>query len=173
MIAEREHIEQAAASMVEAIVEDRAHTPLRTDRDADEAVFAAVAGELRPLTFQVAEMAEREPHQLVAAAEYLHGLLEREPLRSGPTWEAQRVVLGLFLMGLTSALARVEAITADERAALIPAYQRAAREAVVAAFDPTYVPEPDEAQPEEETATTTATEGAPQEAESDAPISIF
>lgn len=141
-----------AERAVDAIVEDR-QVPLRSDIDERGALYLAVAGELRPLAFQVAEMAEHEPHQLVAAAEYLHGLLDREPLRSNPTWEAQRVVLGLFLLGLTNALAASEIVSAQERAALRPAYQRAAGDAVTAAFDPVYIPPADE--PEEAATTTT------------------
>ncbi len=130
----------AGPRFVAAIVEDRSTVTLRGDVDDCWRLYEAVAGELRPLVFQVAEMAEREPYQLVRAAEYLHGLLEREPLRSSPTWEASRVVLGLFLMGLTSALAAVELITAEERAALRPAYETAAIADVTAAFDSTYNP---------------------------------
>lgn len=138
--------EQFAERAVVAVVEDRRpHTA--SDWPPSALVFEKVAGELRPLVFQIAEMAEHEPHQLIAAAEYLHGQLEREPLRSSPTWEAQRVVLGLFLMGLSSALATTEVITAEARAALRPAYHLAAGEAVREAFDPTYIPPPDE--PEE------------------------
>lgn len=148
--------EHFAGAAVAAIVEDR-QVPLRADVDERGALHLAVAGELRPLVFQVAEMAEHEPHQLVAAAEYLHGLLEREPLRSNPTWEAQRVVLGLFLLGLTNALAATERIGAEERAALRPAYQRDAAAAVTTAFDPTYIPPADE--PEE---AATNTEPAPE-----------
>ncbi len=154
MTAERS--EHFADTAVAAIAEDR-RVVLRPDIDERGRVFATVAGELRPLVYQVAEMAEHEPHQLVAAAEFLHGQLEREPLRSNPMWEPQRVVLGLFLMGLTSALAATEVITADERAALRPAYHRDAGEAVREAFDGTYVPDPDpdSQQPAEEAATTT------------------
>lgn len=121
--------EQFAAETIEAIVEDRA-VVRATDGSVPYETYRAVAEELRAVTVQVAEMAAHEEHQLVATADYLHGLLEREPLRSNPTWEPQRVVLGLFLMGLTSALARLEAITAEERAALLPAYYREAGEAV-------------------------------------------
>lgn len=131
-----------AERAVDAIVEDR-RLHSASDWPPAERVFETVSGELRPLVYQIAEMAEHEPHQLVAAAEYLHGLLEREPLRSSPTWDAQRVVLGLFLMGLSSALAATEVITAGERAALRPAYMRAAGEAVREAFDPTYIPTSD------------------------------
>ena len=121
--------EQFAAATLEAILEDRA-VVRATESGTPYETYRAVAEELRAVTYQVAEMAAHEEHQLVATADYLHGLLEREPLRSNPTWEPQRVVLGLFLMGLTSALARLEAITAEERAALLPAYYREAGEAV-------------------------------------------
>lgn len=130
-----------AASTMAELVEDRRPT-LASDRAPSERVLASVAGELRALTYQVAEMAEHEPHQLVAAAEYLHGLLGREPLRSGAAWEPQRVVLGLFLLGLTNALTGAEVITDEQRAALRPAYQQAAIDAVTSAFDPTYVADP-------------------------------
>ena len=133
---------EAGPRFVAAIVEDRSTVTLRGDIDERGRVFAQVAGELRPLVFQVAEMAEHEPHQLLAAAEYLHGLLDREPLRSGPTWEAQRVVLGLFLIGLTNALSTIERISAEEREALRPAYLRDAIAAVTGAFDSTYIPDP-------------------------------
>lgn len=121
--------EQFAAATLEAILEDRA-VIRATESGTPYETYRAVAEELRAVIYQVAEMAAHEEHQLVATADYLHGLLEREPLRSNPTWEPQRVVLGLFLMGLTSALARLEAITAEERAALLPAYYREAGEAV-------------------------------------------
>lgn len=138
--------EQAAA----AIVVDRQVVRANDSRTSYPA-YRAVAGELGALVAQVAEMAEHEPHQLVATCDYLHGLLGREPLRSNPMWEPQRVVLGLFLLGLSSALARLEVITAEEREALRPAYHVAAGEQVRAAFDETYIPpSDDESQPQDE-----------------------
>jgi hypothetical protein len=160
MTAERtEHFTESA---VAAIAQDR-QVVLRPDIDERGRVYAAVHGELLPLVFQIAEMAEHEPHQLVAAAEYLRGRLEREPLRSNPTWEPQRVVLGLFLIGLTNALAATEVISAEDRSVLQPGYRRDAIAAVTDAFDSTYVPPAtDPAQPEEE-AVTTSQDPAPEE----------
>ena len=103
-------------------------------------VHAAVAEELRPLVFQVAEMAEHEPDNLRLVAEYLHGLLEREPLRTSPYWAPQATVLGLFLMGLTAALERIAAMTAEERRSLRLTRQREAVAVVTATFDPVYIP---------------------------------
>jgi hypothetical protein len=138
-----EQVARFSAETLAAIAESRR---VRTASDWPPAArtYSAVADELRPLLFQVAEMAEHEPDNLRLAAEYLHGLLEREPLRSSPFWAPQTTVLGLFLLGLTNALARIEAITADERAALRPGYMRDAEAAVTRAFDPTYIPPPDE-----------------------------
>jgi hypothetical protein len=130
----------AAATLAE-VVADRRPT-LASDHPPSQRAYEATAGELRALIYQVAEMAEREPDQLVVVAEYLHGLLDREPLRSNPVWEPQRVVLGLFLMGLTNALAELEVITTEERAALRPAYQLAAGAEVREFFDQTYIPDP-------------------------------
>lgn len=141
-----EPVQHFADATVATIVADRARVPLRVDPDTDArlAIHEAVAGELRPLVYQVAEMAEREPDNVQAVVEYLHGRLEHEPMRSNPAWEPHRVVLGLLALGLANALAAVGAITAEQRAALRPAYLRDADAAVTAAFDDTYIPPADE-----------------------------
>ena len=69
-------------------------------------------------------------------------------------------------MGLSSSLAAVEVITAEERAALRPAYLAAAIADVTAAFDPTYIPPADPEQPEE-TVTTSQPQPAPETTDDD------
>lgn len=161
-----EQAAEFAGRALTAIAEDR-QVGLRGDVDETGAVYVAVDGELRALTFQLAEMVEREPHNVQPVAEYLHGLLEREPMASNPVWEPHRVLIGLFLLGVANSLARVEAITAEEREALRPAYQRAAAAAVTDAFDPTYIaPDDVEHDQHEETVTTSDSE-APHEPTAD------
>jgi hypothetical protein len=53
-----EQVDYFADAAAAAIVADR-QVPLRSDRDERGRIYAAVAGELRPLIFQVAEMAEQ------------------------------------------------------------------------------------------------------------------
>lgn len=133
---------EAFAEMVAGMIPQRA-TELTTSYET----FTAVNSELNALVWQLAEMAQHEPHQLVATCDYIHGLLEREPLRSQPMWEPQRVVLGLFVMALAAALAHLELITAEEQAALRPAWNIAAGEAVRDTFDAVYIP-PDDTEEE-------------------------
>jgi hypothetical protein len=130
--------ETFVAEAVAAIVEDR-RTPVPSGerweayRRADDA--------LAPLAWQLAEMTE---HQILPVAEYLAGVLDREPLRSRPTFEPHRIVLGLFLLALRDVVTGLEA---DEEVArrlgveLRPAWYAAAIESVLATEQPHASPE--------------------------------
>lgn len=114
---------------VAAIVEDRRVEPPTGGRWE---AFRRADDALAPLAWQIAEMPE---HQLTPVAEYLAGILDREPLRSKATWEPHRIVLGLFLLALRDVVASIaadEARAAELRRDLRPAWYEEAIAAVIA-----------------------------------------
>lgn len=114
--------ESLATRSLDAIEKDR-RVPMAygVSRDA----YLSVRGETDALAWQLAEM---PAHQLHYTAEYLAGLLAREPLRSKPTLEPPRLVLGLLLLALEHVVGR---IGNDDEASLAtlrpPAYVAAGR----------------------------------------------
>lgn len=125
-------IEQAAADLA-----NRTMTVLIEDRHVRIPVVDGIASEgdyhrARSATASMCwTLAEMPAEQLEPVAEYLSGLLAREPLRSGPLWEPHRVILGLFLLALRQMASELD--EAMSRPDLSPAWFRDA----VAAFTPT------------------------------------
>lgn len=128
MATERARADELAARSIEAIEADR-RVPLAygVSRDA----YLAARGETDALAWQLAEM---PAHQLRLVADYLTGLLTREPLRSRPTYEPPRVVTGLLVLALEHIVAR---LGDDDDASLArpPAYAAAVARVNAAAPD--------------------------------------
>jgi hypothetical protein len=96
---------------------------------------AAAVAELLPFTRWT--IVDLEPSSLERVAAYLAALMEREPLKSGPGWANERIVLGCLVTDLRSmVMAAGEPVGAlrDLRDARTKADERSARQRADQAF---------------------------------------